>query len=95
MQTLPPHLIAVVAKFHGPTQNLACRVSLSVPYFSKFTRKKVVLCAEGQRTLELACSYLENKGIKVLSFCSYAEEYHLHVSFDQAEQLKSLLTNSK
>jgi hypothetical protein len=95
MQTLPPHLIAVIARFHAPTSNLGCRVSLSVPYFYKFTRKKIVLCAEGQRTLELACNYLQTKGINVLSFSSFEDYYTLHVNFDQSQELKNLLTNTK
>lgn len=75
---LPEHKIAVIVKYHGPTNTRGSRVSLNLTRWNK--RVSFSYTHEGQ-TLEQACSWFEAKGIPVDSFVELKNEYVLSITW--------------
>lgn len=81
------HLIAVVVKYHGPTDNKGSRVSLTLPRWDD-KRVTVSYNYECGDSLEVAEKWLTEHSVPIVAHLDMDSHYVLCVSFSDGPALR-------
>jgi len=88
------HLIAIIVKWHGPTNFKGARVSLTLPHWEN---KRVSFSYDhaARSMVDNAREWLASRSVEPSTILSLGQEYVLGVSFAQVNAVLAVFNNKK
>ena len=88
------HLIAIIVKWHGPTNFKGARVSLTLPHWEN---KRVSFSYDhaSRSMVDNATQWLASRSVEPSTLLSLGQEYVLGVSFAQVNAVLAAFNNKK
>jgi len=87
------HLIAIIVKWHGPTNFKGARVSLTLPHWDK--RVSFSYDHASRSMVDCATQWLASRSIEPSTLLSLGQDYVLGVSFAQVNAVLAAFNNKK